>query len=135
MNLDDDDSGHKILIIGPPKAGKTTYITRYVHGHYFANEAYKETIGGMFFPVDYVVSLTGTILLVSCIIYLLQSRLPNVFYFLLAKAGTGGPVWAGVDLVLVGIDPVLTRRVLAQRLSTGCTGHNFSVDPEYFDLT
>ncbi|XP_067945059.1 ras-related protein Rab-7L1-like isoform X2 [Watersipora subatra] len=45
MDYDTEDSGHKILIIGPPKAGKTTFITRYVHGHYFANEIYKETIG------------------------------------------------------------------------------------------
>lgn len=46
MDYDNGDAGHKILVIGPPKAGKTTFITRYVHGHYFANETYKETIGG-----------------------------------------------------------------------------------------
>jgi len=49
MDFDsEEDSGHKILIIGPRLAGKTTFITRYVHGHYNVRAAYRETIGGMF---------------------------------------------------------------------------------------
>jgi len=42
-----DDEGHKVLIIGPAKAGKTTFITRYVHGVY-GNNDYKQTFGGKF---------------------------------------------------------------------------------------
>ncbi|KAF6031951.1 RAB32 [Bugula neritina] len=46
MDFDsEEDSGHKILIIGPRLAGKTTFITRYVHGHYNVRAAYRETIG------------------------------------------------------------------------------------------
>lgn len=45
-SFDDEHPGHKVLVIGPPMAGKTTFITRYVHGDYHANEAYKRTIGG-----------------------------------------------------------------------------------------
>lgn len=46
MDLLDDDSARKIVIIGPEKAGKTTYISRYVHGVYLPDEAYRKTIGG-----------------------------------------------------------------------------------------
>lgn len=37
---------HKILVVGPAFAGKSTFITRYVHGDYFPNEAYKATNSG-----------------------------------------------------------------------------------------
>lgn len=47
MDADDNlDSGHKILVIGPPHVGKTCYIKRYVDGVYDVRELYKQTMGG-----------------------------------------------------------------------------------------
>lgn len=43
-----DYTGHKILIIGPAEAGKTTFVKRYVTGLYNANALYKMTIGGKY---------------------------------------------------------------------------------------
>lgn len=41
-----EEVDYKVIVLGPPRAGKTTFITRYVTGNYFANEAYRKTFGG-----------------------------------------------------------------------------------------
>lgn len=46
--LEDSYRGHKMLVIGPYKAGKSCYIRRLVDGYYDVKERYKQTMGGMF---------------------------------------------------------------------------------------